>query len=43
MNKAMISLLGFGAGVAASAWAGRSSMLNQRQIRKLRKQVRKLF
>ncbi|MBE3570438.1 MAG: YrzQ family protein [Bacillales bacterium] len=43
MNKTMVSLLGFGAGVAASAWAGRSSMLNQRQMRKLRKRVRKMF
>jgi hypothetical protein len=43
MNKTMVSLLGFGAGLAASALAGRSSMFNQRRMRRLIKQIRRMF
>ncbi|WP_347319259.1 YrzQ family protein [Rossellomorea sp. RS05] len=43
MNRAFSSIVGFGAGIAASIYSQRSNMLNRKQMKRFRKQVKKLF
>ncbi|MFD2681378.1 YrzQ family protein [Bacillus seohaeanensis] len=43
MNKTLLSVLGFGAGVAATMYSSKSDMLNKRQMKKLRRQVKRIF
>ncbi|WP_216663281.1 YrzQ family protein [Bacillus haikouensis] len=43
MNKTFASIVGFGAGIAASIYSQRSNMMNQKQMKRLRKQMKKMF
>ncbi|MGV3466436.1 MAG: YrzQ family protein [Heyndrickxia sp.] len=42
MNKTIVSLLGFGAGIAATAYSQRQGF-NGKQMRKMTKRLRKAF
>ncbi|PFA64503.1 DUF3918 domain-containing protein [Bacillus sp. AFS015802] len=43
LNKTFASIVGFGAGIAASIYSQRSNMMSQKQMKRIRKQVKKLF
>ncbi|MGE6259506.1 YrzQ family protein [Heyndrickxia sporothermodurans] len=43
MNRTVVSLLGFGAGIAATAFSQRQGYFNNRQIKKMTKRLRKAF
>lgn len=43
MNKTMVSMLGFGAGIAATVASRRSNMMNGKSMKKMRKQMKKMF
>ncbi|MGE8206144.1 YrzQ family protein [Heyndrickxia sp. NPDC080065] len=43
MNKTIFSLLGFGAGVAATAFSQRQGYFDNRQVKKMTKRLRKAF
>ncbi len=43
MNKTMASMIGFGAGIAATMFSRRSDMMNGKSMKKMRKQMKKMF
>ncbi|MCM3237102.1 YrzQ family protein [Heyndrickxia sp. FSL K6-6286] len=43
MNKTVVSLLGFGAGIAATAISQRQGYFDNKQMRKMTKRLRKAF
>ncbi|QWC21786.1 YrzQ family protein [Bacillus haikouensis] len=43
LNRTFASIVGFGAGIAASIYSQRSNMMNRKQVKKLRKQMKKMF
>ncbi|GIN87063.1 hypothetical protein J6TS2_34490 [Heyndrickxia sporothermodurans] len=43
MNRTVVSLLGFGAGIAATAISQRQGYFNNRQIKKMTKRLRRAF
>jgi hypothetical protein len=43
LNKTIVSLLGFGAGVAATAFYQKQGYFNGRQMKKTAKRLRKTF
>ncbi|WP_421380057.1 YrzQ family protein [Bacillus salacetis] len=43
LNKTMASMIGFGAGIAATMYSRRSNMMSGRNMKKMRKQIKKMF
>ncbi|GIN38602.1 MULTISPECIES: YrzQ family protein [Heyndrickxia] len=43
MNKTVVSLLGFGAGIAATAISQRQGYFDNKQMKKMTKRLRKAF
>nr|WP_156791525.1 YrzQ family protein [Bacillus sp. SG-1] len=43
MNKTVASMIGFGVGIAATMASRRSNMMNGRNMKKMRRQVKKMF
>ncbi|MGR3765145.1 YrzQ family protein [Rossellomorea sp. NS-SX7] len=43
MNRTFASIVGFGAGIAASIYSQRSNMMNRKQMKRLRRQMKKMF
>ncbi|MEL3974431.1 YrzQ family protein [Rossellomorea oryzaecorticis] len=43
LNRTFASIVGFGAGIAASIYSQRSNMMNRKQMKRFRKQMKKMF
>ncbi|WP_409251465.1 YrzQ family protein [Bacillus sp. SCS-153A] len=43
LNKTMASMIGLGVGIAATMASRRSNMMNGRNMKRMRKQIKKMF